>query len=115
MDSQIEAYIQKQKSPQKEIIIKVREIFRETLPIIEEKKAWGVITYAGGKFYLGAINDRVHVGFAIAGLSAEEVALFEGNGTSMRHIKIRTIDEIDKDRLVELIKLVEKKSSCKYC
>jgi hypothetical protein len=108
-------YIQKQKSPQKEIIIKVREIFRETLPTLGEKKAWGVITYADGKFYLGAINDRVHVGFAIGGLNGDELALFEGNGKSMRHIKIRTIDGIDKDRLVELIKLVEKKTSCKQC
>jgi hypothetical protein len=115
MESQIEAYIQKQKSPQKEIILKVREIFQETLPVLEEKKAWGVITYACGKFYLGAINNRVHVGFAISGLSTDEIGLFEGNGKTMRHIKIRTIDGIDKDRLVELIKLVDKKASSKPC
>ena len=115
MESQIDAYIQKQKSPQKEIMLKVREIFQKTLPIPEEKKAWGVITYAGGKFYLGAINDRVHVGFAISGLSTDEVGLFEGNGQTMRHIKIRTIDGIDKDRLVQLIKLVDKKANCKPC
>jgi hypothetical protein len=115
MESQIEEYIQKQKSPQKEIILKVREIFQETLPIPDEKKGWGVITYGGGKFYLGAINDRVHVGFAISGLSADEVGLFEGSGKTMRHIKIRTIDGIDKDRVIELIKLVDKKANCKPC
>jgi hypothetical protein len=115
MESQIESYIEKQKSPQKEIILKVRQIFQETLPTLEEKKAWGVITYASGKFYLGAIHDRVHVGFAISGLSIDEVGLFEGNGKTMRHIKIRTIDDIDKNRLVELIKLVDKKASCKPC
>jgi hypothetical protein len=115
MESQIEAYIQKQKSPQKEIILKVREIFQETLPILKETKTWGVITYADGKFYLGAVNDRVHVGFAISGLSADEVNLFEGNGKTMRHIKIRTIADIDRDRLVELIKLVDGKANCKPC
>jgi hypothetical protein len=115
MESQIEAYIQKQRSPQKEIILKVREIFQETLPTPKEKKAWGVITYAGGKFYLGAINDRVHVGFAISGLSPDEASLFEGNGKTMRHIKIRTLTDVDKDHLVELIKLVDTKASCKPC
>jgi hypothetical protein len=115
MESQIEAYIQKQKSPQKEVMLKVREIFQETLPMPEEKKGWGVITYAGGKFYLGAINDRVHVGFAITGLSPDEVGLFEGNGKTMRHIKIRTLDDVDKDRLVALIRLVDTKARCKPC
>jgi hypothetical protein len=115
MESQIEAYIQKQSPIQKEIILKVREIFKETLPNLKEKKAWGVITYDDGKFYLGAINDRVHVGFAISGLSNDEIGLFEGNGKTMKHIKIRAIDDIDKDKLVELIKLVDKKASCKPC
>ncbi len=113
MESQIEAYFQKQMSPQKEIILKVREIFQETLPILKETKAWGVITYADGKFYLGAVNDSVHVGFAITGLSTDEVSLFAGTGKTMRHIKIRTIANIDKDKLVELIKLVDRKANCK--
>ena len=115
MDPQVEAYIKKQKSPQKEIILKVREIFEETLPNVEETKTWGVIAFAGGKFYLGAIGDRVHVGFAIEGLSDEELGLFEGNGKTMRHIKIRTVEGIDRERLVGLIRLVVKKASCRPC
>ncbi len=115
MESQIEAYIQKQKSPQKEIILKVRKIFQETLPILKETKAWGVITYGDGKFYLGAVNDRVHVGFAITGLSTDEVSFFEGNGKTTRHIKIRTIADVDEDKLVKLIKLVDGKANCKPC
>jgi hypothetical protein len=115
MDPQVEAYINKQKSPQKEIILKVREIFLETLPNPEEKKLWGVIAYAGGKFYLGAIGDRVHVGFAIGGLSEEELGLLEGSGKTMRHIKIRSVEGIDQDKLADLIRLVDKKASCKPC
>ncbi len=115
MDPQIEEYIQKQKAPQKEIILKVREIFRQALPNLEEKKAWGVITYADGKFYLGALSNSVHVGFGINGLSKEEIGLFEGTGKTMRHIKIRTVEDIDKERLSALIQLVAKKASCKPC
>jgi len=41
MDKQVKEYIEKQESPQKEIILKLREIFLKTLPNCKEKKAWG--------------------------------------------------------------------------
>jgi len=115
MDAQVTAYIDKQQSPQKEILQKVRKIFQKTLPNCEEKMMWGVVTYAGGKFYLAAMKQRVHVGFAITGLNEEEVRYFEGTGKTMRHIKIPTVEEIDEPALVKLIKLVDQKAICKPC
>jgi uncharacterized protein YdhG (YjbR/CyaY superfamily) len=113
MEKQVDEYIDKQKSPLKEILQKVREIFHETLPNCEEKMAWGVPTFASGKFYIAAMRNRVHVGFAIAGLSEDEISLFEGSGKTMRHIKIPTLENIDKNRLVKLIKMVNEKAICK--
>jgi len=112
MDKQVEEYIEKQESPQKEILLKVREIFLKTLPNCEEKKTWGVVVFGNDKFYIGAIKNRVHVGFAITGLSKEEIRLFEGSGKTMRHIKIHSLDDIDEKKLVELIQLVDKKATC---
>jgi uncharacterized protein YdhG (YjbR/CyaY superfamily) len=109
MDKQADDYIEKQKSPQKEILQKVRKIFKETLPNCEEKMAWGVITFASGKFYIAAMKTRVHVGFSITGLSEDEISMFEGSGKTMRHIKIPTLENIDKKRLVEMIEMVDKK------
>ena len=115
MDRQVEDYIKKQKSPQKKIIQNIRNIFLKTLPNCEEKKMWGVVTFSNGKFYLAAIKDRVHVGFAINGLNKEEINLFEGNGKTMRHIKIHSFEDIDEEKLVKLIKLVDKKTTCNQC
>jgi hypothetical protein len=115
MEKQVMEYIEKQKSPKKEILQKVRNIFLKTLPNSEEKIMWGVVTFAGGKFYIGTVKNRVHVGFTITGLSKEEVGLFEGSGKTMRHIKIQTVEDIDEKRLVNLIKLVDKKAICKLC
>ncbi len=115
MDSQIEAYINKQKSPQKEILQAVRNIIRETLPNSKEEMRWGAITFASGKFYVAAMKNRVHVGFAITGLNSDELALFEGNGKTMRHIKIPAIESIDKSSLVKLIRMVNEKATCKPC
>jgi len=113
MSKQVSEYIDKQKSPQKEIIQKVRKIFQKMLPTSEEKMRWGVITFAAGKFYIAAMKNRVHVGFAITGLNKDEINLFEGSGKTMRHIKIPTSEDIDQKKLVKLIELVDKKAICK--
>ena len=57
----------------------------------------------------------MHVGFAITGLNKEEIDLFEGSGKTMRHIKIHSLEDIDEERLVKLIKLVDQKSICNPC
>ena len=113
MSKQVSEYIDKQKSPQKEIIQKVRKIFQKMLPTSEEKMRWGVITYSEGKFYIAAMKNRDHVGFAITGLNKDEINLFEGSGKTMRHIKIPTSEDIDQKKLVKLIELVDKKAICK--
>jgi len=112
MDKKVEEYIEKQQSPQKEIILKVRDIFIKTIPNCNESFAWGVVVYAGGKFYIAAMKNRVHVGFAITGLDKEEIGMFEGTGRTMRHIKIHSLEDINEERLVELINMVNKKASC---
>jgi len=111
----VNAYLEKQKSPQKEIIQKVRKIFQKTLLNSAEEMRWGVITYAAGKFYVAAMKNRVHVGFAITGLSKDEISLFEGSGKTMRHIKIPTLEDVDEEKLVELIEMVNKKAICNQC
>ena len=115
MDKKVEEYIEKQKSPQKEILKNVRQIFLKTLPNCEEKKAWGVAVFQGGKFYIAAMKNRVHVGFAINGLNKEEIDLFEGSGKTMRHIKIHSMGDIEEEKLVKLIKMVDTKTTCDQC
>ena len=115
MNTHVTVYINKQQSPQKEILQKIRNIFQKTLPNCEEKMMLGVVTYAGGKFYLAAMKHRVHVGFAITGLNEEEIRYFEGRGKTMRHIKIPTVEEIDEPTLVNLIKMVDQKAICNPC
>jgi hypothetical protein len=74
---------------------------------------WGVVTFADGKFYIAAMRNRVHVGFAVTGLSNKEIGMFEGNGKTMRHIKVPTIESINRESLAKLIKMVSKKAICK--
>jgi hypothetical protein len=112
MDEEVEIYIEKQQAPQKEILKKVRNLILENLIDCEEKAAWGVVAFAGGKFYIAALKNKVHVGFAINGLSKEEISQFEGSGKTMRHIKIHSLSDINEKKLVRLIKMVDKKAVC---
>ena len=115
MYNQVNAYIDKQKSPQKEILQEIRQIFKKTLPNCKEEMRWGVVTFASGKFYIAAMKNCVHVGFAITGLTEDEIGVFEGNGKTMRHIKIPALANIDEKRLMKLIEMVDRKAICKPC
>ncbi len=108
-------YINKQQSPQKEILTRLRKVLKKTLKTADEKMQWGVITFDHGKFYLAALKGKVHIGFAITGLSKEEISSFEGTGKTMRHIKIFTVKDIDEVKIANLIRLVERKAKCVEC
>jgi hypothetical protein len=112
MSNQIDDYINKQVSPQKEICQHLRALILKTLPDAKEEMRWGVPVFADGKFYIGALKDHVNLGFSIKGLTKEEIALFEGSGKTMRHIKVAKVENIDENRIIELLKLVDQKSQC---
>jgi hypothetical protein len=109
MTENVESYIKKQPSPQREICERLREIILRALPHIREEMKWGVPTYDGGAYYIVALKDHVNLGFSVVGLSADEVSQFVGSGT-MKHVEIRTVNEIDEAHIIRLLQLVWKAS-----
>lgn len=62
MNNKVLEYIEKQTSPQKEILIKVRELIRKLIPKAEEKMSYGAPAFKlGGKEILYAAF-KSHVG-----------------------------------------------------
>ncbi|NOQ37468.1 hypothetical protein GQ472_01140 [archaeon] len=106
MDKNVEDYIEKQKSPQKEICIRLRNIILKTFPDIKEEMKMGVPWYEG-KYYIVALKDHVNLGFSLKGLSKKEQDLFEGAGKTMKHIKAYSIKEIDDEKIIKLLKIVK--------
>ena len=99
MVKEVDEYIKKQKSPQKEIIQKLRKIILKTFPKIKEEFKLGVPWYE--KYYLVGLKDHVNIGFAVTGLAEKEMSLFEGKGKVMRHIKIFSKEDIDEKKIVK--------------
>ena len=105
MSSQVDDYISRQISPQKEICRTLRDIILRTFPGIKEEMKWGVPAFGDGKYYIVALKDHVNLGFSIKGLTKEDLALFDGGGKTMKHIKVDQTD-IDENRIIQLLKLV---------
>lgn len=105
MDNKVNQYIDEQSSPQKEICRALREIITKTFPSIKEEMKWGVPNY-GNLYYFVALKDHVNLGFSIKNLDEDEIKLLEGTGKTMRHIKSKSIDDIDEEKIIKLLKMV---------
>ena len=109
MNEGVSKYIENQKSPQKEICTLLRRIILKTFPGIEEEMKWGVPTFGEGKYYIVALEDHVNLGFSMKGLLKEEQKRFQGSGKTMKTVCISSIEEIDENRISELLRLVWEK------
>ena len=54
-------------------------------------------------------KDRILKILKTNSLTSDEIALFEGDGKTTRHIKVKTLDEIDEKSIVQLLNLVYSK------
>jgi hypothetical protein len=108
MPNEIEAYVKKQRPKQREIVQKLRAIVSKTFPNISEELKMGVPWYEG-KFYIVALKDHVNMGFSVKGLSEQEMALFEGKGKMMRHVKFYSLEDVDETRVEKLMRFVAEK------
>lgn len=111
MDGKVQKYLNKQKTPKKEICYKLREMILTNFPKIEETVMSEGLWYEG-KFYLTTFKDHVNLGVGVGGLNKEELKHFEGKGKSMRHLKFHFLDDIDDNKLTKLIQLVYRKNKC---
>ena len=108
MNAEVGEYIERQKSPQRELVNRLRGAILKTFPDIKEELKMGVPWYEG-KYYIVALKDHVNLGFSVKGLSEQEMALFEGKGKMMRHVKFCCSKDVDETRVVKLLRLVAEK------
>ncbi|MFA6329069.1 MAG: DUF1801 domain-containing protein [Candidatus Micrarchaeia archaeon] len=110
MDNGVDAYIKKQRSPQKEVCAGLRKLVLKTFPGIKEEMNMGVPWYEG-RLYIVSLKDHVNLGVSVEGLSKDELALFTGKGKTMRHVEFFSVGDIEKKHAGSLLKIA-KKSKC---
>lgn len=109
MNSVLE-YIKEQDSPQKEICSNLRDFIFEIFPNIKEEMKWWVPTYGEEMYYIVALKDHVNIGFLINNFTKDEIDLLQGQWKTMRHLEINSLNEIDKEKIVKLLKIVKNKN-----
>lgn len=109
MNEQVTEYINNAPKEQKEIMDKVRTLIHHAVPNVTEEFKWSRPIFKATKdfAYLQANKNHVNLGFynGFEKLNDPDKIL-EGTGKTMRHIKIKTISDIDNKLLKEWFTIV---------
>lgn len=104
----VDAYIEGLSDEIKEITEELRTLVLDTSAEIEEGLKWGMPNYSynGLAVYLQPAKKHVNFGIHNGGkiVDKDTKDLFEGSEDKMKHIKVRSINDIDKEYFQMLIK-----------
>ncbi len=102
---EITEYINSLPEDKKEIVIALRSIILSIDPSLNESLKWKQPVYSkkGDICYIFPTGGHVNLGFYRAIELKDPKKLLEGTGKNMRHIKIRSLEEIDKEYFWELV------------
>lgn len=113
MNQEVEKYINKQFSPQKEILKKLHVIITKNFPTWEEGFFGGSITYGAddknkfGKAYLVGLKDHVNFGVNIKGLSNDILEKLDKVGKITGSIEIKSLNEINQNEILKILKAIK--------
>jgi hypothetical protein len=105
VNPEVTSYIEASPNDQGVILHSIRSIIHNTIPEFSEQIKWGRPVFSlRGKdiLYLKTAKAYVTLGFFNA-LSIADDKRLEGNGKNMRHIKVRSISDVDPALLSDLI------------
>ena len=94
----VDEYIDGLAPTPRRIASELRRLVKEAAPTATETIKWGMPVYEmqGNICYIGAIKDRVNFGFYRGADLPDPVGLLEGTGKKLRHIKVRSIEDIQE-------------------
>jgi len=101
----IEEILKKFDPEKKATANKLRTIVKKTLPDAEETIKWGNITYLyNGKNLCWICAYQNHLDFGFFQGAKLKSPLLEGTGKGLRHIKIRTKEDINEKEIGRLLR-----------
>ena len=102
----IDAYVQQRNPGLKEVVAAVRRLFKKTVPAAAEAvNPWGVPVFEvnGTLCFLMVGKQHVTLGFAQGTSLPDPAGLLEGTGKNLRHVKLKTADQVSNPHLENLI------------
>jgi hypothetical protein len=88
-----------------ELVTKTRVLVLDTVPEAVERYKWNHPWYEleGPVCYIMAYSNHVNLGFPRGAELMSEFEFLEGTGKGMRHVKIRSVDDLNKAKFAEVI------------
>jgi hypothetical protein len=103
----IEASLAGKDARLKETVTRLRTFVKKAVPKLQETlNPWGIATFESDGPFSYFLIGKHHVTFGfLRGTSlADPKGLLEGTGKNVRHVKLRSPDDIDRLGLVELVR-----------
>src|SRR4051812_30838665 len=100
-------YIASLPSPQKEICQTLRELILENFPQMREEFKWNypAYYYNGKRICItGGFKEHANIELFYGAHLRDAQGRIAGAGKNTRHIKIRSLEEIDRDYFVDLLR-----------
>ena len=100
-------YLADQRPKHRTIIQALRKLVQRVAPKLEESVKWGNGCWLNGKApvaYVYTAPDYVQLGFFRGATLDDPKDLLEGNGQYVRHVKVRTVADIDARAFAALLR-----------
>lgn len=107
VNPEVDRYMDKFDGERAAMLKRLRSIILGMFPDLKEEMKMGVPWY-GGSFYLVALKDHVNMGFCLGGSLKKHEKDLEGSGKYMRHIKFRSLGDIDEGKIVKLMRATDR-------
>jgi hypothetical protein len=107
LNDKVSGYIDPLPSPQREISIALRDMIRRHFPAFSEEFKWNypAYYYRGKRICsLGAFMNHVNLEYDYGSSLTDGKGRVEGVGKNIRHVKIRTLEEVDTEYFIDLLR-----------
>lgn len=111
MSQTVEQFLSTYPPDVQQLALKTRELVKEIVPDAQERvyEAYKTIGYGSGTkmdamfCYIAPLKDRINLGFYRGVVLKDEDKLLEGTGKLLRHVKVRSMADVEKPALRQLI------------
>jgi len=111
MSQTVEQFLSTYPADVQALALKTRALVKEIVPDAQERvyEAYKTIGYGSGTkmdamfCYIAPMKDRINLGFYRGVVLPDTEGLLEGTGKLLRHVKVRSMADVEKPALRQLI------------
>lgn len=102
----VDEYVKSLDGWKRQVAESLRRIVHQAAPEAEEAIKWAqpVFSYGGPFAYFKALKESINFGFWRGADLDDPRGLLEGTGDKMRHVKIRSLDDLQEDALAGFVR-----------